>query len=443
MNRLSGISLFFFALLCTCTGMLPASEDYGFGQQAASRILTIQEAVQMALARSPEVLMAEAQASRASEAWRETRSLRWPQVSTGTGLAYNNGYPLSIEGAAPSIFQIGASQSILSKKNANRIHEAEESGKASRLGTESARNDLVFRTALVYYELHRAAKVAALASARLDEARKQEKYAEALVHAGKVRPLDLTLAQTTTSSARQQLLIAREQAKLAETELRELTGLSGAVSVETMEPRIEDPAFESEGETLYRQALKNSPEILQAEANVRAKEFSVKAEKGERLPQMEIIGEYALFSRANNYDDFFNRFTRNNFLVGLSVQIPLFDGFRTSARVAQSRQEVSEMRYKLQSQKSVLKLNIERSLSALRIARGASDLARSEVQAAKEMVQMSEALLEGGRISAKELDEMRSQLLQKELELLDSHQVLFQRKLELLRDTGSISSAIQ
>ncbi len=423
--------------------MLYASEQNRPDPQPEVRALTIQEAVQMALAHSPEVMLAEAQSARAGEALRESRSLKWPQVVTGTGLAYNNGFPLSIEGAAPSIFQIGASQSILSKKNSNLIHEAEESGKASRLGTESARNDLALKTALVYYEFYRAGKITALASARLEEARRQQEQVETLLDAGRTRPVDVTFAKTATTAARQQLLVAQEQVKLAETELRELTGLSQPVSIRAMEPRIESPIFGSQGEMLYKQAFESTPEILQAEANLRAKEFHVEAEKGESLPQMEIVSEYALFSRTNNYADFFNRFTRNNFLLGLSIQVPLFNGFRTSARVAQGRQEVSEMRYRLQSLKSGLKLNIERALSTLRIARGATDLARSEMEAAREMVQVSETLLESGRASVKELDDSRSQLQQKELSLLDAEQVLFQRKLELLRATGSILPAIQ
>ncbi len=101
------------------------------------------------------------------------------------------------------------------------------------------------------------------------------------------------------------------------------------------------------------------------------------------------------------------------------------------------------MRYRLQSLKSGLKLSIERALSALRIARGASRLAQSEVEAARQMVQVSETLLESGRISMKELDDSRSQLQQKELSLLDAEQILFQRKLELLRAAGSILPAIQ
>jgi outer membrane protein TolC len=406
-------------------------------------MLTVQEAVRMALSRSPEVLLAEAQAIRAHEAVRETRSLNRPQVYTGTGLAYNNGYPLSMEGAAPSIIQFSASQPIFSKKNSNLIREAEESGKASHLGAESARNELATRTALVYYQLFQSRKVVELMSARLDSASKNREKVETLFTAGRVRNIEVTIARTAAQSARQQLLVAEERGKVAEAELRILTGLSEPAPIKTVEPQLENPAFTQPGEKLYRQALECTPEIQQSEATLKAKEFHVESEKGESLPRAEIIGQYALFSKANNYEDYFNRFSRNNFLLGLSLQVPLFTGSRTSARVAQSRQEVAEARYRLDGLKSGLKLTIERSVSALKIALGEFDLARSAVEEARELVLVNEALLEGGRIGPQDMEESRSVLQQKDLALLEAARVAFQQKMELLRAVGIASSALQ
>jgi len=438
MNRYFAI---FFAAAAMAFATPGATMAAVSNQQPEAKILTVQESVRMALARSPEVLLAEAQAIRTREAVRETRSLNSPQVYTGTGLAYNNGYPLSMEGAAPSIFQVSGTQEIFSKKNSNLIREAEQSGKASLFGADSARNEIAAKTALAYFQLFQSGRKIAIATRRIDLAQKLQQQVETLYAAERVRPVDVTIAKTATLAARQQLLVAQEQAKLAETELRELTGFPDPIR--TVEPRIDSPLFNADGATIYRQSLECTPEILQAEANVKAKEFHVEAERGDRLPKLQIVGEYALFAKVNNYQDFFNKFTRNNFLLGLSLQVPVFNGPRTSARVAQSRQEASEARYRLEGLKSDLKLAIERSLSAFRIARAESDFARSDLQAAREMVQVNEALLEGGRIGPKDMEDSRSLLQQKELVLLEADQGLFQRELDLLRVAGTLPSMLQ
>jgi outer membrane protein len=196
-------------------------------------------------------------------------------------------------------------------------------------------------------------------------------------------------------------------------------------------------------DTLYQQILENSPDIQQAEADIRSREFHLEAEKGERYPKLDLIGKYALFSRSNNYEDYFNSFTRNNYLLGLSVQFPVFDGFRASARIAQSRQEVSEARYRLERFKSELKLATQRGVGSLRIAKGAAEQARHETAAVRENIRASEALLESGRISRAEFEDIQSQLFDKEYAELDAEQSLFEKKLELLRITGEISAVLQ
>src|SRR5512143_3936584 len=111
------------AIICV---LLVCRAPVAGGSEAADpAALTLADTLRRILARAPEVALARAQADRALEAVREARSANLPQVVTGTGLAYNNGFPLSIEGAAPSIVQFGVTQSIFSKKNKNLILEAE------------------------------------------------------------------------------------------------------------------------------------------------------------------------------------------------------------------------------------------------------------------------------------------------------------------------------
>jgi len=399
--------------------------------------------VQTALTRSPEILLAEAQKIRTGEATRESRSLNRPQVYAGSGLAYNNGMPLSIEGSAPSIVRIQMSQPIFSKKNNNLIREAEENGRAGRFNKESAENDLASKTASAYFRLHQARRMVALARARVESLQMQQEMAEDLFRAGRISPVQATSAETAVSSARQQLLVLQEQAILAAVELESYTGLSDAASIQTVEPQIEFPMLENDTGTLYRQALANAPEIQQAEADFRARGFHLEAEKGERYPKFSIVGQYALLSDANNYREYFNRFERHNYLVGMSIQVPIFDGSRSGARIAQSRQEVEEARYRLESLKSDRELAMHRGLSELRIARGARENASNEVDALRENVRASEALLENGRISRKDFEEIKTQLLQKEFTLLDAEQILFQRKLELLGIIGDVPAAFQ
>ena len=193
-------------------------------------------------------------------------------------------------------------------------------------------------------------------------------------------------------------------------------------------------------DALVRKVLEANPIIRQAESDLRAREFRVEAEKSSKYPRLEFVGQYALFTRYNNYQDFFNTFTRNNFLVGMSIQVPLFDGSLTSARVAQSRQQVLEARLRLERAKSDLQTSLERGVSALRIARGATELARRELETAEEAVRVNRSLMEGGRITPKDVLVSENQARDKEIAVLDAEKSLFQRQVELLRLTDGFSA---
>jgi outer membrane protein len=406
----------------------------------ADGALTLQEAIRLAVSRAPEVSMADADVMRAGEALRETRGSNHPQVVAGTGPAYNNGFPLSIEGSAPSAFQIGLTQALFSKRNKNLILAAGEGVNASKVGSESARNEVAARTALVYCELHQARKLEAIWTARRATAAKEQQFTETLVEEGRARPLDASLARTATVGVEQQLLAAQEQARLAEVELHELTGLPRERAMLTQEPRLDLQVLGQSGDGLFQKALASYPEIRQAESNVKSREFRVEAEKSSRYPRFELVTQYALFTHFNNYEDYFNTFTRNNFLVGMSIQVPLFDGSLTSARVGQSRQEAAEARLKLERLKSDLKMSIERSLSGLRIARGAAELARREKETAEEIVRLNQTLYDGGRITVKDLLASQNMVREKEVAVLQAEMSAFQRQVELLRLTVGFSA---
>jgi outer membrane protein len=431
MNK-AAIVLFFLLVFCLPA---PASGPQGTGVES---VLTLQEAVRLALARGPEIFLAQAEAARAVEALREARSANLPQIMAGTGLAYNNGFPLSIEGAAPSIIQLGLSQSIFSQRNKNLVLEAAQGSLASQAGVDDVRNRLVARTLLLYNEVHEARQTVPILEELRETAVHNLQILEALLQAGKARSLDLTLAKVAAAGLDQQLLVSRERVRIAETSLRELTGMPDGSLFRTETPELKSELLTWSADRLYQKALESHPEIHEAQASLQAKELHIEAEKAERYPQFNIVSEYALFSRANNYQDYFNKFTRNNYLLGLSIQVPLFSGFRIDARVAQSRRVAEAARQRLLRLKSDLKLNVDRGVSDLRIAGGAVELARLEVAASKEKLQVSETLKEAGRIEPKELESVRAQVLEKQTAAIEAERVLFERQVMLLQASGSL-----
>lgn len=400
--------------------------------------LTLGETVAQVLAQAPAVLAADARARRAGEALRETRAIRQPQVAFGSGLAYNNGFPLSLEGSAPSIFQVGASMPLWNQTNKYLVRAAGHAALAGQAGRDSARNNLAAAVALVYYDLFQARRQEPVRASELAAVIRQQEEQAALLQAGRARPVDLAMAGAAVARGRQRLLVVGEEARMAETQLREWLGLPESSALDVGEPLLPAELFVLPVESLLPLAVGESPEIRQAEADVRARQDRVRAERGGFYPRVDLVGEYALLSEQNNYQDYFNRFTRNNFLVGLSIQVPVFSGNRVRARVAGSRVEADEAELLLQEMKNRLRMELERCLSALRVGAGAMELARLEAAAAEENVKVQESLFQNGRVLQQEVDHAREQWDDRVIARFEAEKTLFSQQVELLRLCGRL-----
>src|SRR6478609_7905866 len=96
------------------------------GAYAEVRTMTLRQAVDTAVRQNPEVVMARLEEQKAQEAVRIARDPFSPKVVVGSGLAYTSGFPMSVEGSAPSVFQARAIQSLYNKPRSYEVAAARE-----------------------------------------------------------------------------------------------------------------------------------------------------------------------------------------------------------------------------------------------------------------------------------------------------------------------------
>jgi outer membrane protein TolC len=89
--------------------------------------------------------------------------------------------------------------------------------------------------------------------------------------------------------------------------------------------------------------------------------------------------------------------------------------------------------------KSRIKMDLERSASAMRIAEGALELARQEFAAARENLAVQESLQEKGRSEPKDIEAARDLLAAREIGVIEAEDALFQQQVELLRVCGLLA----
>ena len=407
---------------------------------AAPRVLTLDEVVNLALEHSPQLALARVQYNVAKNTAGVARAEFRPNLYTGSGAAYTNGFPTTPGGGPPAVFQMNYTQSIFDKQKSGELHADEELAKNKQLEYENQRGTVIAQAAGTYLELADVQKSLALLQSAYDSAQRIVELAKQREAAGLELPVDVTQDELQSAKlAQQQLLYQGRQDALSE-QIRDMTGIpAGAplqASVEQL-PASESIEFAS---NIVAEAVDHSAAVREAENYRRAREELLRGAKGAYWPTVSLIGEYSLLSRINNYEEFFqkNSFHPNNVTAGISVTIPIFAA-RTSANVALAKSNLEEANLDMLEAKRAAQEGAEQQVRTLKEADAAKEVARLDLQLAQERLQNVQSDFNQGRATLAQLEQAHVVENQKWLAFLDANLGREKAQLDLLKATGQLA----
>lgn len=404
----------------------------------AARRITLNEAVALALKNNREVLLAQTDVARATAAHQESKAPFRPTIFLGSGLAATKGFPLSIEGSAPSIFQVSGQQSFINPNLRNLERQAGQMQAAAANSLEQKRDDVVAQTVLTYLDLDRSRRSLQYVEGQTQSLSEAEQIVSERVRAGLEPPIEDTRAKLNTARSRSAMLGVQNQISMLEFALRDLTGIPQSESV-TLES-TEVPALPDDQtlEQVIARALENNEGIRALDDEVRAKQYQVRSEEASRWPRVNLVAQYGLFSKFNNFEKFFQRFSRNNITAGISVLVPLWDRYRTSALISRAEAELAAARLRLNDAKANITRQIRQMWADAQQQAAARDVARLELELARKTVDVTLAQFEEGRINRLGVEQSRGDENQKWISFLDASYQSEKARLELLRLSGEI-----
>ena len=115
--------------------------------QAAPGILTLDQVVNLALAHSPDLALARVRYTVAQNVAGVDRSEFRPNLFTGSGAAYTNGFPQTPGGAPPSVFEVSYTQALLDPIKRGALHADEDRAKNQELEYQNMRDIVMVRAA--------------------------------------------------------------------------------------------------------------------------------------------------------------------------------------------------------------------------------------------------------------------------------------------------------
>jgi outer membrane protein TolC len=426
--------------VCRCALPLISLMPAALALAGTAEILTLKRAVQLALAHSPASLQASADEQRAFASYREAQNQYLPQFFVGSGLGYTQGYPLSLEGSAPSLFNVTAQSALFNPALRDFIRAARFESNAVASENKDRRTQIVQDTVLTYLELVKWESEMEQLRQQHEDALKAEQIVTQRVQAGVDREQTGKQAQLATARAYFRLTQAQGAIDVLRSQLSQLTG----VPVNSVQPAPDSvprlPDLKPEDDDAV-QSTESNPSVLFAQQHAMAASFRARGEHRSLWPSADFATQYAVLAQFNNWTQFFprNAFQRNNATVGVVLRFPFLNPSQHAHAEAADAEALgaSKQVQSAKDQVSQQTLKLRRSVDQLQAAQKVSEL---EYEIAQSNADAVEIRINSGTATVNDRAQARRELSAKYNGLEDANFELLRARISLMRATGELES---
>jgi outer membrane protein TolC len=400
--------------------------------------LPLKRAVELALSHGTTSAIAQADQEHALQSYHELRNNYIPQLNAGAGIGWSDGFPLSLEGAAPSLFNVTAQSALLNPALKDFLHAARAEYKVSILHTKDERNQTIQDTVLSYAELAKWEQRLLRLQEVQANAEKMQAAVVRRVKEGVDSEIEGTKARLSVARIRLRMAEARGAADVLREHLSKLTGLA-ATSIETAPDSIPTLPVVTQDQETPAKALETNPAVQQAIEHARAQYFREKAERKALWPSMDFAAQYANLATYNNYQKYYQpgSFQPNNATVGVAIHLP-FLNLAQHARAQEAKSEAFKAQKQAEAarnQASEETLRLQRSVAQMQAARDVADL---ENEIALKNMDSVQTRMDAGTATLHDLDDARSQASERFITLQDVTFEMERSEVALLRSTGEL-----
>ena len=345
--------------------------------------LKLEECIAIALERLPAILAARATAEADKSLIREAESAYFPQIGWSSSISRASVGPRSSFGFRTGSVTynsystgLNLSQNVFDfGKTPTQVRIQRLNYNASVSDIETATQQAVLGVKEAYYGVLQAKRNSDVAEDAVKQFQLHVDQAKGHYEVGLAPKYDVTKAQVDLGNAKVNLIKARNAVKLALVSLNNAMGITGTLEYDV----VDNLSFEAYGvsfEEALAEAYKNRPDLTSLVAKRQAADSSITLARK---------GFFPVLSGAAAYDYAGNAFPlARGWSLGLSLDVPIFNGFLTTAQVAQARANLNVIRADEESLRQSVYLAVQQAFINLGQAEELVPVAQLNVTAAQE-----------------------------------------------------------
>jgi outer membrane protein len=261
------------------------------GAFAETRTLTLRQALDLALQQNPDLVIARLDQERARYAVTIAHDPFQPKVFAGSGAAYPIGFPASINGSAPSIFQVTTQMAILDRPQTYQAAQAHENLRGAEIDVSKQQDEIAFRVASLYLDAEQAARTLEVAQRQTASTARVLGIIQTQASEGRVLDLDVKRAALAVKRAELSVETLTEELANAETSLAVVLGLAAGDRVHAAAEERTALVVPASEEQSIEAAVEANKDIRRLESNMQAKMLDIKSYKAQRLPKIDLIAQ--------------------------------------------------------------------------------------------------------------------------------------------------------
>ncbi len=362
----------------------------GLGAQgvtpAATKAVTLEQAVQLTLEHSPSMAQAEGVVRTTTASQRSAYGGMLPSLSLSSGAnrgsstRFNSATNTTVN-AASSSYTAGLSASMdvfAGGRHLASVRQANADNAAADASLVQERFAVALAAKTAFFNVLRDGELVRVAQAQLQEAQEGLDAANQRLKVGSATQSDVLRAQLALNQGKQALAQAQTTESSAEFALGRLVGESGPVTA-TPPASLEPTPLAVTEDQLPALVDAQAPSVVAAQAQVKSGTASVAAARAQYMPTLRL-------SAGDNWvnDQMALAGGNKSWTFGLGLSFPIFNGFQREQNVELANVAADNARVALDDARLAARATLESDLAGLKLAEQQLQLTREAVTVAQE-----------------------------------------------------------
>ena len=362
---------------------------------AQSNPLTLKECVQIALDNSSKIAIAKRSLDTAQLEVKDARAGYLPGLGISAGYNINDTYD-KIEWTEKHYdARLSLTETFYDNgQTSAKIKQAKARLTSAQLDFQKIQDDLVLEVIKNYYTLLKAQGMLKVKEEGLKQAQTHLNLAKARYDAGSVPKSDILKAEVEVSGAELDSIEAENDLSLARTDLNNCLGidLNAPILIVDTEDSVESIWMSFDECLVY--ALKNRPEIKEAEINLKINEISLKLAQKEVWPSIALEGSYN-----TDIDQLINKYDWNEstgWEIGIKASLPIFDAGRAKRGVIKANIDLANTKTNADQLKKEIALEVKKAYLTAKSQKKVIETTEKQLSQAKESFESTQGRYSSG-----------------------------------------------